>query len=760
MRSGRYLWICIIGILCFAGFLLSGCVQSPEAKSAKYIEAGKKLLKNNDPSRAILQFRNAAQATPKNAEAFYQLSLAYFTAGNLGMGVASLRKALDLNPRHPAARLRMAQLMSMASDPDLVKGAEQRLDKLLEESPDDADALHALAFTELKLGDPETAIQHLGRAMALAPKDLTIALSMSEARLQQHDVKGAEEALRKAVQNSPKSPYAAVLLGSFYTSQKQWAEAEQWFRTALSLDPNSGQALYNLAKLQNSLGRKPEAEQTFKRLSALPDKNFKATYAMFLFEQNRRDEAIREFEKLAKEDPEDRQARTRVIAAYLAVGRGADAERALDGALKKNPKDSDALLQRGEMLIASGKYDRAETDLNQVLHLRPDSADVHYLIAKLHQARGAMLMYRQELAAALKLHPYLLVVRLELAQSLLADRSFGGALELLDAAPESQKQLTPVLVQRNWALWASGDFAAMRRGVALGLAHERSPDFLIQDGVLKIQAGDPSGARAVLQEALKINPADMRALTALKQSYLAQKQGQAALQKVKEYAAQQPQSAPVQEFLATMLMVSGERAEARAALRLAKAADPQSVQADLSLVRLDATEGKWDDAASRLKTVLSNNPGNITARLWLGDIETIRKNYDSAMAQFRQVIQNRPNDPEALNNLAYLLADYAKQPDEALQHAEKAQELRPDNPDYADTMGWVLYQKGLYPLAVKQLERAVSIGPNPISKYHLAMAYAKAGNPKRAEAVLDETLRQYPGIPAATAALELIRKAK
>ena len=37
----------------------SSCVSSPEAKSARFMEAGKKLLKNKDAPRAILEFHHA-----------------------------------------------------------------------------------------------------------------------------------------------------------------------------------------------------------------------------------------------------------------------------------------------------------------------------------------------------------------------------------------------------------------------------------------------------------------------------------------------------------------------------------------------------------------------------------------------------------------------------------------------------------------------------------------------------------------------------
>ena len=72
----------------------------------------------------------------------------------------------------------------------------------------------------------------------------------------------------------------------------------------------------------------------------------------------------------------------------------------------------------------------------------------------------------------------------------------------------------------NWALWVLGDLPGMRKGIDTGLAHERSLDFLVQDGLWKLRAGDPAGARKAIEEALKIDPADMRALDLLNRTSL------------------------------------------------------------------------------------------------------------------------------------------------------------------------------------------------------------------------------------------------
>src|ERR1017187_4887405 len=85
----------LLGVLAFVG-----CMRSPEAKSAAYIEAGKKLLEKKDPARAILQFRNAAQATPKSPEAYYQLGLAYLA---------------DSRPRHSISSVSLTWLLRISA---------------------------------------------------------------------------------------------------------------------------------------------------------------------------------------------------------------------------------------------------------------------------------------------------------------------------------------------------------------------------------------------------------------------------------------------------------------------------------------------------------------------------------------------------------------------------------------------------------------------------------------------------------------------
>ena len=737
-------------VLLLLALLTVGCVSSPQARRDKFLSKGRELVQKKEYNRALLEFKNAAKVMPNDAEVYYQMGMAFLGERDGNAAYTAFRKAVALDPKHAGAQLKVAQLQSTTSDPEMLKDAESRLKALLDGNAPTADMLNALAFTELQLGNSQSAIDTFEQALAKAPSELFSVVMVARAKLSLKDVKGAQAVLEKAASDAPKSAAARRLLGEFFASQNRPADAEAVLLQALTLDQADGPTLMDLALLESAQGRKEQAEQTYKRLSTI--EGYKSVYAKFLYHEGR-SEAIPEFQRLVKENPDDRQMRTDLILAYRTANHAAEADKLLDGALKKNNKDADALLQRAEIEIERGQYEPAEVDLNQLLKLRPNGPEVHYVMGKLNQARGKALIYRQELTEALRLNPSLLPVRVELAQNLLDSKEYGTVLDLVDRAPTSQRSLS-LLSERNWALWGEGNLPEMRKGIDQGLSATKSVDFLVQDGFWKLRTGNPTGARAALEQALRLNPADLRALKGIHSSYIAEKNAPLALKKAKEFAAEHPKAAPIQQFLGEMLMWAGSKEEARTAFEAARAADPQSVAAEMSLVQVDMLEGKLDDARKRLEGVRARDQKNTTVVQWLADIELMRNQNGPAIQHFREVVSSEPGNAEAHNNLAYLLID--QQPDEALKLAQKAVEMAPDRPAYCDTLGWALYRKGLYSAAIQYLQRAAGDKGNAVWMYHLAMAYAKSGDMTRGRNTLQAALKQDPNIPEAKLAKEVV----
>jgi tetratricopeptide (TPR) repeat protein len=723
-----------------------GCSRTPEQRYQRFLDSGKKLLAARDSARAILQFQNAIREMPKQGEGYYQLGLAYLQ-GNRDMqrAAAALQRAVELNPQDSRAQVRLAELMVSTRNAELSKDAESRIRKVLLANPGDLDALFVLAATQVQLGKPEEAEAYLREVLEKSPKELKASLALAQMKLSQKDFHGAERVLRDAADRIADSPDAAAALGTFYAATGKLDDAERWLRQALRQDPKNAPALVRLGALELKAGRKEEAEATYKQIANLPRPEFKAAYGVFLMQQNRRDAAVAEFERLAKEEPGNRVARTRLVAAYAAAGRWASAESLLNGAIQKNDKDLDALLQRGQVYLRSGRFSEAQGDFETVIRFEPSSAEAHFLLAKVYRSRNEELHTKTELGEALRLDPALLAARIEMVQTLLNANSAKAAIGVLNEAPEGQKRMRVWEIENNWALIGNGDLAQARKGVDRILAVEgRTADGVTQDGVLKLASGDVAGARSDFEEVLKNNPGDVRALGLLAQSYSLHNQQAAGTERLRPYAAGQLKSAPVQMLWANWLSGTGNTAGARQALALAKAADPKHLTADLQLARLDIREGKPVEAEKTLTALLAAEPNNVQAHILLGTIE-VNSRDEEAIQHFQKVLEVDSANLSALNNLAFLLARDGAHLDEALKYARMAKELAPQESYVQDTMGWVYFRKGLYEMAVKELEGALEKSARSSVKFHLGMTYLKMGNQK-GRALVAEALKAEPAL--------------
>ena len=758
--SARFSAGIMLAILVF-----SSCARSPEAREAKFMAAGKEYFEKKDYARAIIQFKNAAAVKRSTADVYYQLGLAYIGLGDYHSAYAAFGKAIELDPKHVQAQIKKAELEASSTSESLRATAATSMRGLVTQSPNNTDALSVLAMAEWRLNKPANAEAELMRVLRQAPQDIQASLNLAAVKYMDKDMAGAETVMKQAAAASPKSPVPLLALGDLYRLTGKPQAAEPLYQQALQLDPNNGTALLSMANLYAGSNRLDLAEKLYRRVSALPDANNKPVYAMFLFDTGKREQAIAEFERLAKEDPSDRKARTRLVEAYLEVGKLSNAEKLLNAAIQKNASDRDALLQRSRLYLAARNYEGARRDVGEALHQDANSAQAHYVLARIHQAAGQPLAQRQELGEALRLNPSWLGVRLELAHLLLTTSGAKAALNVLDevntVAP-AQKNSLAYLIERNWALWGAGDMAEMRKQLDFGLAQVRAPKLLVQDGMWKLKAGKTPEARRSLEEALKQDPQEVSALALLANSYIyiAQKDTAKAIAVAEEYAGREPKSATMQQFLGNLLMTYGKLSQARTALSASLAANPRFEPALLTMAQLDVVEGKWDAARSRLNTVLGMDSKSGTARVWMGVIEEANRNYEAALKYYREALDADPNNAEALNNAAYLLVDHANQPDEALKYAQRAVELRPGKVSYEDTLGWVLYRKGLYTVAVPHLEHAAAQKGSVVPKYHLAMAYAKSGERTRSRTVLDAALKLNPNVPEAEMAKQVVGESK
>src|SRR5689334_21040566 len=149
--STRPAFLCVV-VLAAA---LWGCRTSPEVKEANFIKRGQAQMEKKDYPRAIIEFRNAAGVAPKDAEPHYRLGMAYLESRDGANAVREFQRAATLNPKHAEAQLKLAEIMAASRDPKYLQEAVARLQSAYGDSPENPEAIDALAIAEWRLGKPE-----------------------------------------------------------------------------------------------------------------------------------------------------------------------------------------------------------------------------------------------------------------------------------------------------------------------------------------------------------------------------------------------------------------------------------------------------------------------------------------------------------------------------------------------------------------------------------------------------------------------------
>lgn len=109
------------------------------------------------------------------------------------------------------------------------------------------------------------------------------------------------------------------------------------------------------------------------------------------------------------------------------------------------------------------------------------------------------------------------------------------------------------------------------------------------------------------------------------------------------------------------------------------------------------------------------------------------KRWPEAEADFQRALSLNPEQPLVLNYLAYSWVEMDKNLAEARRMLERAVELRPNDGNIADSLGWALFKLGDIPGAVRWLEKAVELeSQSSVINDHLGDAYWAEGRRREA----------------------------
>jgi len=121
---------------------------------------------------------------------------------------------------------------------------------------------------------------------------------------------------------------------------------------------------------------------------------------------------------------------------------------------------------------------------------------------------------------------------------------------------------------------------------------------------------------------------------------------------------------------------------------------------------------------------------------YLGKQALAQKDYVAAEKHYLAALQIQPNSAIVLNNLSWVMGQLKK--DGALEYAEKANSLAPNQPVIMDTLAMLLADKGDYKRAVELQSKALELQPaNANLRLNLAKIYINSGDKARAKSELE-----------------------
>ena len=185
--------------------------------------------------------------------------------------------------------------------------------------------------------------------------------------------------------------------------------------------------------------------------------------------------------------------------------------------------------------------------------------------------------------------------------------------------------------------------------------------------------------------------------------------------------------------------------KARLHLKLLRKEHPQQAVQYYVFEASFLRERGQDQAAFDLYSeALSKHPGNVELLYGRAMVAESLNRLSVLEQDLNTILADDPNNAQALNALGYTLADRTNRYQEALALITKALELKPNDPFYLDSLGWVHYRLGNLDEAVRNLKQAVVIQADPEFLAHLGEVLWQQGNHSEAKRIWQQALHRAP----------------
>jgi tetratricopeptide (TPR) repeat protein len=715
----------------------AGCSKKAPTKD-ELLSQGKDAFAANQYDKAEKAYREVLGLSPDDPVALRQLGFIYNDQGQLLQAYPLLKKAAELQPEDLELQLKLGALLLSGGEQTQARDAALQV---LEKEPGREDALLLLADASRTPEDVEDARKLIESSREKDQDRAGYHLALGLLDLRRNDQAAAESEFKAALNLDPKSSTANAALSALYWSRNDLKAAEQGFKTAADLAPERSPIRLRYADFLLRTGATAEAQEFLNDINRkLPDYLPPRVYLM----------------KMACAKQQDEDCTTRV-----------------QNVLAQDPVNYDAVFLDGTLNLAKRNAATAIRDFAYLRNAYRRDPQSRYQLAAAYllsaqnaspvNSRNAIEEAERSLSEAVQLAPRFEQAILLLAELKIRKGSPAAAVDLL--LPLTRER--PQMVQAHYLL-ATAYLAQQKRDEALAVYRQMTelfpkdpqPSFLA--GSILLSQGKQEEARKAFEKSAEISPDFLPATERLVDLDLAAKQYATAIERVQKFIEKDPKQAQALALRAKIYLAQRDFTHAEPDLLKAIELDPKLEPAYLLLAQLYVASNRQQEAIAKLTAFVEDNKSAqaAPALMQLGMLNDQLKNFAAARDAYEKLLTVAPNSALALNNLAVLYSDRLGELDKAYDLAKKANEVAPNEPHLADTLGWILFKKGDYGNAARLLQESAGKLPDqPEIQFHLGMAQYMLGEEDPARIALQkaaDSTADFPGKDEARQRLALL----
>lgn len=469
---------------------------------------------------------------------------------------------------------------------------------------------------------------------------------------------------------------------------------------------------------------------------------------------------------------------TRLAELYLAAGQLEEALEVVNRALVAEPERAEFLLFKAGLLDALGRHHETPPLYQRARTSAPGRLDAAVLLASSHIERGEVEAAAEILENLTKVNPSDSLGWYYLARSYERQHRLPQALRAYEEARKRDPQNFTMTLDVVRVLINLKRMKEARESLSQLLKKDPQNTVLVQL-VGELEQGEAKAKHVAEQlsilTSLSDTPMDVRYRMAL--IHIERRHFRDAQRELRIVLAGQPGNAQARYYLASLFAGGGRKSEAISELYKIGPGEDLYVKSRTFAAFILRQEGNLAEAEKAVRDALAVEPNNRNILSYLILILRDGKKYEEAEQLMRQsveadpendrllfnyaillhdmqreteshtvmerVLRLNPKNSDALNFVAYGLAEKGGDLNRALELIHRALAERPNDGYYLDTLGWVHYQRGEYKDAEEVLSRAASaVSEDIVIQEHYADALVRLGKFEKAAEVYRNALER------------------